>query len=167
MDSKYGFTLIELLVVISIISLLSSFVLVGLQKARNNAKATRARQDIDLLVNAIQLASQNEGGVTLKQITGSGCSECPCRGQQLKNISKSSTCFQGMQSAIEKISKAAGPAYTDLEEKLARDPWGAPYLIDENESTSGSGLGTIKSAGPDGIAPGHSTGEIGRRIPES
>jgi len=72
-----------------------------------------------------------------------------------------------MQSTIEDISEAAGPAYKDLSDKVMRDPWGSPYLLDENESTSGGGLGTIKSAGPNGISPGHGVGEIGRRIPES
>jgi hypothetical protein len=72
-----------------------------------------------------------------------------------------------MKSTIESISNAAGKPYKGLTDKVMRDPWGSPYMIDENEGVSGGGLGTIKSAGPDGFSPGHGIGETGRRIPKS
>jgi prepilin-type N-terminal cleavage/methylation domain-containing protein len=59
MISRQGFTLIELLVVISIVSLISSVVLTSVQTAREKAMKARAEDEINLLVEAIQLASQN------------------------------------------------------------------------------------------------------------
>lgn len=58
-SAKWGFTLIELLVVISIISLLSSIVLSSVQDARNKAKATAFRQNVEELKKAIELYRLN------------------------------------------------------------------------------------------------------------
>jgi prepilin-type N-terminal cleavage/methylation domain-containing protein len=60
--TKKGFTLIELLVVISIISLLSSVVLVGVGGTRNKAKEKAFRSEIMQFVNALELYRNDNGG---------------------------------------------------------------------------------------------------------
>lgn len=61
--TKKGFTLIELLVVISIIGVLSSIVLVGVNKSREKASASRALVQAKQLITATELASSNQAPV--------------------------------------------------------------------------------------------------------
>lgn len=56
---KAGFTLIELLVVISIISLLSSIVLTGVNSARSKARNAREKVDVKQIITALELARSN------------------------------------------------------------------------------------------------------------
>lgn len=56
-----GFTLIELLVVLAIISLLSSVILATVQDARNKAKATAFRSEIEQFIKAIELYKLSTG----------------------------------------------------------------------------------------------------------
>lgn len=56
-----GFTLIELLVVISIIALLASVVLIGLNSARIKARNTKRKADIAQLRKAIETYFQDNG----------------------------------------------------------------------------------------------------------
>lgn len=57
-----GFTLIELLVVISIISLLSSIVMVGLNSARAKARDARRISDLHNIQLALEMYYQTYGG---------------------------------------------------------------------------------------------------------
>lgn len=62
MKKNLGFTLIELLVVVSIISLLSSIILAGIQDARRKGEMTRFEQEILQLRTAVELyRSENNG----------------------------------------------------------------------------------------------------------
>ncbi|PJC49383.1 general secretion pathway protein GspG, partial [Candidatus Nomurabacteria bacterium CG_4_9_14_0_2_um_filter_32_10] len=56
-----GFTLIELLVVVAIIGLLSSVVLASLNSARDKAKYSRAKMDIDQLKKAMLIYKIDKG----------------------------------------------------------------------------------------------------------
>lgn len=56
-----GFTLTELLVVISIIAVLSSIVLVGVNQARNRGKNARAAADISQYITGLALARERDG----------------------------------------------------------------------------------------------------------
>ncbi len=58
---KRGFTLIELLVVIAIIGILSSVVLVNLDKARSKSRDTRRLSDISNIQLALSLHLNKEG----------------------------------------------------------------------------------------------------------
>ena len=57
---RRGFTLIEILIVISIIALLSSLVLVAINRARSGTNEAIAKQLVSSLSNALELYIQDE-----------------------------------------------------------------------------------------------------------
>lgn len=142
-----GFTLIELLVVISIIGLLSVTILVSLNSARDKARLAKASQTLWEIRNAIILAQDRENK-TLTEITGSACSEIDCRSvPNLNTLPDSHPCIVSLTNAFSKIGLP-----------LLRDPWGSPYLIDENEYEDYEGYrcrhDSVESAGPNRIYTG-------------
>jgi prepilin-type N-terminal cleavage/methylation domain-containing protein len=148
-----AFTLIELLVVVSIIGLLASIIFASLSSARSKALTSKVQQEQQQIVKAIMAARINTGQ-TLTQITGSGCSECVCRElPDLRNIAIASTCYTSMLSAFTKVDTASGGMLKNFLNNI-RDPWGSPYLWDENEGENValpcSSTDNIFSAGPDG-----------------
>jgi len=138
---KKAFTLIELLVVIAIIGLLASITLVSLKGAIERARYGRAQVEMDQIKKTIIVARENEGKA-LRYITGSACSECACRGVgDLSQLPDSHSCIINMTNFFNKIGLP-----------LMRDPWGSPYLMDENEyewSSNPCRRDTLNSAGPD------------------
>lgn len=129
-----GFTLIELLVVISIIGLLASATLAQLARARDGAMYAVAKQDMRMISNGF-VATDNVS-IAIKDITGSGCSNCVCRVANgaptvLSQATDASTCVTRWRTSITNIA-AQTPLINDVE-SLIRDPWGSPYLLDENE----------------------------------
>jgi len=148
-----GFTLIELLVSVAIITLLASVILAGLNDARVRAEYTAAQQELVQLSKAIVYA-QVDSGNRIQMITGSGCSACQCAaGADLRDIAESSPCYAQWENALEDII-AAGSGVADGLEEAVRDPWGSPYLLDENEGEIPGDFcraDTIRSAGEDGI----------------
>lgn len=74
-----GFTLTELLVVISIIAVLSSIVLVGVNQARNRGKNARAAADISQYITGLALVRERQGeypstgGVNAYMCLGTSC----------------------------------------------------------------------------------------------
>ena len=146
-----GFTLIELLVVVAIIGLLSSVVIVSVLLLKERTRYAKAQQEIQELMKTAIIA-QGDAGKTLQQITGNGCSDCVCRGRNIQNIPDTDPCAVNWYNALEKIQEAAsimgGPV------QIKRDPWNAPYGLDENELESGPSdcrYDTLRSAGPDGV----------------
>lgn len=153
MEQSRGFTLIELLVVIAIIGVLSSVVMVSLGSARTKAQYSSAKAQIQQMTRAMTLA-QGESGNTLRLITGSGYSAGACPlGTDLRNIDSSDYCYTRWIQSITAIETDAG-GLADGISNAARDPWGSPYLLDENE---GEQVGnpcrrdSLRTAGSDGI----------------
>lgn len=137
-----GFTLIEILIAISVITLLSAIGLVSYGTAQKSAQKAKVQDDFQSIQTNIEIARRG-ANTTLLGVTGHGCSDCICRGIDVR----SSTCVDAMRTAWGKINGAP----------LQVDPWGNPYLIDENEYEwiyNPCRQDTIRSAGPDHlIAP--------------
>ncbi len=150
-----GFTLIELLVVISIIGLLASIVMVSLISSRQKAKIAKARADMQQFLKIVQVA-QGESGKTLMQITGSGCSACSvCWGAgDLRNVPATNGCYAAWVNILNTVESAAVGTVSGIK-KLTRDPWGSPYVVDENEKEFGPNdcrLDSFCSPADNGIA---------------
>jgi len=148
-NQNCGFTLIEVLVVISIIGFMMSTVTATVSGARNKGNYAKARVEIDLFMKASSIA-QGESAKRLSEITTNDCSACVCSGD-LRNISSSNSCYVNWSNALTAIQNSTNGLVANL--KMTRDPWGSPYLLDENEREGGPAdcrSDTITTAGPDG-----------------
>ncbi len=161
-----GFTLIELMVVISIIGLISSIALASLQQAREKAKIARAKAELHQILEAI-IHSQGEAGRVLDQIIDSPhtnqtlyCTDCPCRHSPPYNgpldiRGDVGVCYDQWVTALTRLEQSGGGVFGLSH--FNRDPWGSPYLVDQNEDEHPDGgpggctHDTLRSAGPDGI----------------
>jgi len=141
-----AFTLIELLVVIAIIGLLSTVAVVATGSARDRAKTAKVNADLQQIYRQIEVA-RDENNSALYPITlpgsipqADGCGDCPCRGVgDLSVLDDSHLCIVSMTHVFTSIGFP----------RLLRDPWGSPYLIDENEAYYGQCTkDIIFSAGP-------------------
>lgn len=136
-----GFTLIELLIVIVILGILASFFVISWRTWRYKARLSRTEGELLQIRLKMDVARHN-GASVLGEITGNWCSECPCRGAgDLVLLPDTHGCWQNWKNVAAKIGF---PAST-------RDPWGSPYLVDENElETPGDcRQDSLSSAGPD------------------
>lgn len=149
--SKKGFTLIELLIVVSIIGILSTVVLASLSKARSEARVSRAQLELRQL-QRIMLEFQLTNNSSLLSVTGRDCSDCVCRERgDLSQLPETDRCVTNWRGAITRIVQSTNPGQDPS--GFFTDPWGSPYLLDENE---GERLAhgpcrsdLVRSAGPD------------------
>lgn len=115
---------------------------------REDAAASLAR--IARLASRAKTAT----GRMLWEITGSNCSRCGCDGYDLRNAPAGDVCVRQWDAALARLGAAAGAAPEALA-GLARDPWGAPYLLNENEGESPDlplVRDTVTSVGQNGLA---------------
>ncbi|MDD2934994.1 MAG: type II secretion system protein [Candidatus Pacebacteria bacterium] len=147
-----GFTLIELLVVISIIGMLSSVVLTSLNSARVKAMYSKTKMEQNDLIKTIIIV-RDESDKTLQQITGSGCSLCTVCVGDLRNIPDTHACYTRWINVLTKLEQSSNGLISGIG-NMKRDPWGSPYLVDENEGEFPADCprkDTIRTAGPDGV----------------
>jgi prepilin-type N-terminal cleavage/methylation domain-containing protein len=153
---RSAFTLVELLVVIAIIGLLSTIAVVATGTARDRARTAKVSADLMQLYKQIEVA-RNNYNTTLTGITG-GCSDCNCRtGTDLSVLPSSHACIVTMTNFFAAMGLSG----------LPRDPWGSPYLVDENE-LEGAGncsYDALFSAGPNRIDQAYTNDDILFSVP--
>ena len=139
-----GFTIVELLIVIVVIGILAAITIVAYNGIQTRAQDTKINADIATIVRAVTAARNNEQK-TLTAITGSAATGSQCWAQandtDLATLSRTTpgTCWPNYASALDKISIASG-----INIRGMVDPFGRPYLIDENEGESGTcGIDTV------------------------
>ena len=173
-----AFTLIELLVVIVIIGILATISvgtynnyiskaeiakdLAELSQQISKLKVLRLEYQIGgitsqeimeadlVVVKTAIIIGRKKQKQTLEEITGFGCSDCVCRDENfIEPLSANAQICVDSWETIMTVLRAA----TDIDISfLSTDPWGSPYLVDENEGEYAVDYcrkDTLFSAGPD------------------
>lgn len=140
-----GFTIVELLIVIVIIAILVALSFALFNNVQARAKSAKISADIVQLEKAILAARTSSGEVALRYITQSTSTGWECvnlpANVNLADKTAAATCWADYTSALDKISVASGQNVRNLV-----DPYGRPYLIDENEQ-DGGGCGNRDTIG--------------------
>ena len=156
-----GIIAVEIMLITSFMVFLGAVVFFIIVKNQVREKYSEAKSELNLL-NSIAKDARNITGKTIREITLNDCSACICK-DDLRNISSTKSCFLNWSNALGYLKNHAGVQNID---ELWRDPWGSPYLLDENEREGGPSdcrSDTITTAGADGI---YGTGDdIGLLIP--
>ena len=155
-----GFTIVEMLVVITILGLLLSVFLSAFREARIASKYTVAEAEMEQIAKAMSVAEDFTDPI--KDITGSNCSGCSCKETSdppvysLRDLPDSHPCVEDWRNALANIADKS--VFLEDYESLVRDPWGAPYVLHENElerpegDPKGPCTGDwLRTVGPDGI----------------
>lgn len=184
MKQKKAFTLIELLVVIVIIGILATIstatykgtiakaeqakLTSELAQAITRSKARRVEYEsgnisesdlitgefgeLEIVNTTINLVREIEQK-TLREITGSGCSDCVCRNHSFAGTltPQAQTCIDRWNLLVDTLENLSDGININY---LRTDPWGNPYLFDENEGEGNCRRDSIISAGPNRINQG-------------
>lgn len=115
-------------------------------------EGVRARTDLREL-SELAARAQRKAKTTVLRITGSGCSDCACRTGDLRKIGDTAPCMTAWLNVLKRLDAAAGSSGAAA--KYARDPWGSPYGIDENQGEGGASAcrtaDRLRSVGKDGV----------------
>ena len=138
MARSRGFTIVELLIVVVVIAILAAISIVAYNGIQERARQSKINTDIAAIMKAVQAARAAESK-TLSQITGSTATGSNCwvqpDGTDLAALASTHGCWTQYQQTLSLIGAAGGANLSRLV-----DPWGRPYLIDENEGESGGCL---------------------------
>lgn len=129
-----GFTITEILIVIVVIAILATLTIVTYSGIQQRARQATIDDGLQQLNRSI-IAARISQGQTLAEITQSDHTYIQCfaepTGTDLSTLPKTDACWVDYINALNKISVASGSSL-----KIIVDPWGRPYLIDENEGVS-------------------------------
>lgn len=133
-----GFTIVELLIVIVIIGILAAITVVAYNGIQQRAQNTKISSDLAIFSKAIQAARTNSGEQALRFITNSTGTAGVCMskpaGTDLATLNQTTdSCWINYRTALNAISTASNINITNLV-----DPWGRPYVLDENEKEGAS-----------------------------
>lgn len=149
-----GFTIIELLIAIVVLGILAGLAVTSYGAAQQRAKIAKARSDVNALERTLRSAQAANGIEAIRYISGSAWTMQNCiDGSILKNLPQTHDCWVKYHNLLDQIQPLAG---VNLDAYRKGDPWGSPYLIDENEmevEESDPGCyrtDAIHSAGPNG-----------------
>lgn len=119
-----GFTLLELIVVIAILAMLATFVVPAVLGNLDDAKQTKAKGDITMLMQQLKIYKVDNG--------------------------RYPTAEQGLQALVSKPTSGPIPQNWKpyLDKAVPKDPWGTPYQY-LNPGFSGQGV-DVMSYGEDG-----------------
>lgn len=155
MNRNKGFTLLELLIVIGILAVIATTAVLVINPAEmiKNARIKGTQESLNALADAI-VKIKGFKEQSLMQITGSGCTRCVCTAGV--PVDQVAACITSWNTALVKISNiGTSTALTSDLSVFAKDAWGDPFILDENEGESGGCTrDRLSSAGPDRI---HST----------
>ena len=146
-----AFTLIELLVVIVIIGILATISVAQFNSYQERAREAFAQAEMQELQKSLILA-RIDSQKYLKDISGDGCTYCVggCVNNDLRNVPDTNACYLGWKRFLDDFMEESGIELSGF----YRDPWGSPYLLDENEHEQSWNLcrkDRIRSAGKDGV----------------
>ena len=117
---RRAFTLVELLVVLAMIAVLLGAVGAGVRAARQRAKISRARVEVQEITNAIlSFANYTDDG-TLQEVAGR-LNDTPA-GESSLDFLLGKVTKRGAQVPV--LYRAAASA-----DGMFRDPWGHPYRV--------------------------------------
>ena len=126
----------ELLIVIVVIGILAAISIVAYNGIQDRARQTKTSSDLSLLKKASVMARENNSQ-TLAQASGSTGTAFNCTskpdGTDLSTLHKSDSCWLDYYQFLNNISTASG-----VDIRGITDPWGRPYMIDENEGVAGA-----------------------------
>ena len=130
------FTLGELMIVIAIIGVLAAALFPALGGYIDRAKQTSAKAEMKE-IRQLVLDAQIMQWTSLRWITNNQCSSCACRigywfTGSLLDVSDSHQCYMSWKNAIDSMALSVWAPISSIT-RLYRDPWNAPYLLDENE----------------------------------
>lgn len=133
-----GFTIVELLIVIVVIAILAAITIVAFNGVQERSRAAKISSDLSMLSKAIQAARISAGEQALRFVTNSTGTAGNCMskaaGTDLATLDKATdSCWISYRASMQAISNAANMDVTGLV-----DPWGRPYVLDENEKEGAS-----------------------------
>lgn len=133
-----GFTIVELLIVIVIIGILAAITVVAYNGIQQRSQTAKINSDLAMFSKAIKAARINSGELATRYITNSTGTAGTCMskpaGTDLATLDKTTdSCWINYRAALQAITNASNINVTGL-----LDPWGRPYVLDENEKEGAS-----------------------------
>lgn len=166
-----GLTMIELLVVMVILAMLAGLGTVSYDRVRQQPLRARAVAEVKMLGTNLRVGLDSAGLETSRELTGAFWTAQYCiDAGDLRELSRTHECWTRFLRSMQIMQDRGWVDNVDLSRG---DPWGSPYLIDENEGEAVVGQwglncrrrDQVLSAGPNGIYEHGLGDDIGFYLP--